>query len=70
MHVADADMSLFKSFPIREQLSLNFRAEVFNVFNIQNYGVPDSTITDTTVGVINSNVTNPREIQLGLHLNF
>jgi len=70
MHVVNTDMSLFKSFPIREQMSLTFRAEVFNVFNIQNYGVPDSTITDTTKGVITSNVTNPRQIQLGLHLNF
>jgi outer membrane receptor protein involved in Fe transport len=70
MHVADADMSLFKNFSIREKMSFTFRAEAFNVFNIQNYGVPDSTITDTTAGVITSNVTNPREIQLGLHLNF
>lgn len=27
-------------------------------------------ITDTTAGVITNNVTTPREIQLGLHLNF
>ena len=63
-------MSLFKDFSIREQLSLNFQAEVFNVLNIRNYGVPDSTITDTTDGVITTNVTNPREIQLGLYLSF
>ena len=63
-------MSLFKNFPIREKMAVTFRAEVFNVFNIQNYGVPDSTITDTTAGVITNNVTTPREIQLGIHLNF
>ncbi len=70
MHVVNTDMSLFKSFPIHDQLGLTFRAEAFNVFNIQNYGVPDNDISDPTVGVITSNVTTPREIQLALHLSF
>jgi hypothetical protein len=72
MHVADTDMSLFKDFPIREQFSINFRAEAFNVFNIQNYGPPDSDVIaqDPSAGTITSNVTNPRLIQLGVHLNF
>jgi hypothetical protein len=69
-HVVNTDMSLFKNIPIGERFSINLRAEFFNVFNIQNYGVPDSTITDTTVGLITSNVTNPRQIQFGAHLNF
>jgi hypothetical protein len=69
-HVANVDMSLFKKFPIWEQSSLTFRAEAFNIFNIQNYGVPDNNISDPTAGVITSNVTTPREIQLGLHLDF
>jgi hypothetical protein len=49
-HVAEVDMSLFKNFPIREQWLLNFRAEVFNIFNIQNYGVPDNNISDPYCG--------------------
>jgi hypothetical protein len=69
-HVAEMDMSLFKKFPIKELWSLSFRAEFFNIFNIQNYGVPDNNISDPTAGVITSNVTTPREIQLGLHLDF
>jgi hypothetical protein len=73
MHVANADMSLFKDFPIREQLSINLRAEIFNVFNIQNYGVPDTNVIqqDPNSGKITSTVSDsPREIQLGAHLNF
>jgi hypothetical protein len=70
MHVADTDLSLFKSIPIHDRASLTFRAEAFNVFNIQNYGVPDNNISDPTMGVITSNVTTPREIQLALHLSF
>ena len=72
MHVANTDMSLFKNFPIGEQFSINLRAEVFNVFNIQNYGPPDTNVIlqDLNSGVITSNVTNPRQIQLGAHVNF
>ena len=69
-HVSEMDMSLFKNFPIGEQWSLNFRAEVFNIFNFQNYGVPDNNISDPTAGVITNNVTTPRELQLGVHLTF
>ena len=72
-HFANADMSLFKNIPIREQLAINLRAEVFNVFNIQNYGVPDTNVIqqDPNAGRITSTVSdNPREIQLGVHLNF
>jgi hypothetical protein len=69
-HVSEMDMSLFKNFPIGEQWSLKFRAEVFNIFNFQNYGVPDDNISDPTAGVITNNVTTPRELQLGVHLTF
>ena len=73
MHVANADMSLFKNFPIKERFSINLRAEIFNVFNIQNYGVPDTNVIqqDPNAGKITSTVSDsPREIQLGAHLNF
>ena len=51
---ANTDMSLFKNFPIREQLAINLRAEVFNVFNIQNYGPPDTNVIqqDPSAGTI------------------
>jgi outer membrane receptor protein involved in Fe transport len=70
-HVATADVSLFKAFSIKDKVAINFRAEAFNVFNIQNYGVPaDTNIGDPQAGVIQSNVTDPRQLQLGLHLSF
>lgn len=48
-------------------------AEVFNVFNIQNYGVLDTNVIqqDPNAGKITSTVSDsPREIQLFAHLNF
>ena len=34
------DFSLMKQQHIAENLAVQFRAEFFNVFNIQNYGTP------------------------------
>jgi hypothetical protein len=69
-HVADTDFSLFKNFPLGEKATLSFRAEAFNILNIQNYGVPDSNFGDPTFGVISNNVLAPRELQMGLHLRY
>jgi hypothetical protein len=68
--VANADFSLFKNFVLTESTTLSFRAEFFNIFNIQNYGAPDSLIGDPAAGRITSNVIPPRQIQFGLHLAF
>jgi hypothetical protein len=69
-HVSNADISLFKSFRFREQAALSFRAEAFNILNIQNYGAPVSTLGDPNVGRILNNVLPPRELQFGLHLQY
>jgi hypothetical protein len=64
------DLSLFKTFPIKEQLNMEFRAEAFNVFNLINYGTPDSNLADPQVGTITSIAGNPRQLQFALKLNF
>jgi hypothetical protein len=69
-HVSTADLSLLKDFRFGEQFALTFRAEAFNIFNIQNYGAPVSTLGDPNVGRILSNVLPPRELQFGLHLQY
>jgi hypothetical protein len=40
-----ADFSLFKDFTLRERMKLQFRAEVYNITNTENFGQPNITIT-------------------------
>jgi hypothetical protein len=39
-HLFSFDMGFFKQFPIREQMNLQFRAEMFNIFNQVNFENP------------------------------
>lgn len=70
-HVVNLDTSLFKNFKFNEQYSLQMRFEAFNLFNIQNYGVPNvTTIGNTGAGRISSIVGNPRQLQIGARIVF
>jgi hypothetical protein len=64
------DVSLFKDFPIRETIKIQFRTEAFNVFNTPQFGLPNASIGNPQAGVISSTVGNPRQLQLALRLEF
>jgi hypothetical protein len=64
------DTSLFKAFPIHEQIALQFRVEAFNVFNHPQFGYPNATIGNSQVGQITSIVGNARNLQGSLRLQF
>jgi Carboxypeptidase regulatory-like domain len=75
----NTDFSLFKNLPLpfREGMSLQFRAEFFNLLNHPQYwmsgisGTGEQDIgTPSSFGVVNSTVNNPRLIQFALKLNF
>jgi hypothetical protein len=63
------DFSAFKHFPITETKSLQFRAEIFNLFNEVNLGSPNATLTSPSFGRILSS-GSPRIVQFGLKLLF
>ena len=64
------DMSLHKDTPITERARLQFRAEVFNIFNHANFAdVPGRTAFTATFGRYTS-ALNPRQMQLALKLLF
>jgi hypothetical protein len=58
------NMSLSKRFPV-SRARVEFRAEVFNLLNHNNFGNPDSNISNPTVGVITS-ADDGRAAQFGL----
>ena len=73
--LAEFDFSLFKTTPIKERTSLEFRAEFFNITNISNLGVPNTNVfsggqISPAAGRIISTTTDPRRIQFGLKLMF
>jgi hypothetical protein len=48
------DFSLFKEFPVWEHGKVQFRGELFNLFNHPNFNNPDNTVGDGTFGQITS----------------
>jgi hypothetical protein len=68
---AQIDLSLFKTFTIKEGLALQFRAEAFNFTNTPWFGVPNTTPGSAAFGVVTaSQVNDQRNVQLALKLIF
>lgn len=63
------DLSLFKNLKTSESTNVQFRWEVFNVFNHTNFQGIDTDTTSSTFGQVTS-THEPRIMQLGLKFNF
>jgi hypothetical protein len=66
----NVDFHASKSFPLYEDLNLQFRAEFFNFFNHTNYNNPDNGVQDGAFGQILSAAGPGREVQFALKLVF
>jgi hypothetical protein len=65
------DFSISKTTAIVEKLSLEFRWEIFNLFNSVNFANPNNDLNDTLdLGTISNTVGGPRVMQFGLKLKF
>jgi hypothetical protein len=59
-------MSLSKRFPVN-RARVEFRAEIYNLLNHNNFGNPDLNISNVTVGTITT-ADDGRAAQFGLRL--
>jgi len=66
----DLDLSVFKTFPLFERSTLEFRAEAFNITNTAVFGVPVSGVTNPTFGTVLSTANTERQLQLALKIQF
>ena len=62
------NLSVSKRFPIN-RARLEFRAEIFNLLNHNNFGAPDGNISNGTVGTITT-ADDGRFLQFGIRLAF
>jgi hypothetical protein len=64
------DFGLFKRFPFGEGRHIEFRADMFNLFNRARLGDPVTTVGDPQFGQIIDVQQGPRQIQMALRLTF
>jgi hypothetical protein len=66
------DLSLFKTFAIKEELRVQFRAELYNVTNTPNFNQPNASFGGGGFGTITSTAPGsiPRTAQFALKLLF
>jgi outer membrane receptor protein involved in Fe transport len=65
------DAALARTFDyFGEDRDLEFRWEVFNVFNTPQFGLPDRNISGTSAGRISTLAGDPRVMQFALKFNF
>ncbi|MBK5292240.1 MAG: hypothetical protein JJE04_11255, partial [Acidobacteriia bacterium] len=63
------NVSILKNLALHESLTLQFRAEAFNLFNHTNFDLPDLYFGSPTFGAIGS-AQSPRHIQFGAKFLF
>ncbi|HET6889878.1 MAG TPA: hypothetical protein VFH31_02150, partial [Pyrinomonadaceae bacterium] len=63
------NVALSKNTSLSETFRLQFRTEVFNLFNHPNFNLPDNFLLSPTFGRVTS-ARDPRHIQFGLKLLF
>ncbi|HWP42211.1 MAG TPA: carboxypeptidase regulatory-like domain-containing protein [Blastocatellia bacterium] len=68
--IVNFDMGLAKEFRLGEQPRLEFRWEVFNVFNHPNFGVPENDLNSPSFGRVFRTSTPERIMQFALKFLF
>ena len=79
--LGSCDFSVLRDFRMTESAKLQFRTEIFNIFNRANFDIPQNIVNASSFGQIFNTVQpvaglasggpgEPRELQLGLWLTW
>jgi hypothetical protein len=71
--IANYDFALSKRTSLTERYTLEFRGEIFNLFNRVQFGMPNRVATsaaNSTFGQITTTANDPRLVQLAMRLKF
>jgi hypothetical protein len=64
------DMAIAKKTNITERYVVEFRTEIFNIFNNVNFALPVNDLGDSSVGEIEQTIGGPRVVQFGFKFVF
>jgi len=64
------DMSLFKTYTVKERFKAQFRFEALNAFNSPLFSAPNTNFSSSTFGQITSTQNFARQLQLALRFSF
>lgn len=68
--LVNLDFSLFRKIPVSEKITLELRAESFNVSNTPHFNNPGNTLGTSTFGLITGAANDSRILQLGAKISF
>jgi hypothetical protein len=68
--IANYDLTVFKNTKISERVGVQFRTEVFNLFNRVRFGYPGTAMGNAQFGIVSGQYNDPRLVQFALRLSF
>ncbi|MFN9299137.1 MAG: TonB-dependent receptor domain-containing protein [Acidobacteriota bacterium] len=68
--IANYNFTIFKNTTITERVGLQFRTEIFNLFNRVQFNYPGTALGNPQFGVVSGQYNDPRLIQFALRLQF
>ena len=68
--IANYDFTVFKNTFITEKVGLQFRTEIFNLFNRVQFAYPGTALGVPQFGVVSGQYNTPRLVQFALRLSF
>jgi len=69
-HISQSDFAILKTIPLTETKHIDFRAEMFNIFNHTQFFNPDGNTTDGSQFGQVTQARDPRELQFALKFFF